>query len=51
MAGGADGPVVVAGDAENSKLVQVQSGQHFANLTPEELDLVKQWITSGALEK
>ncbi len=51
MAGGANGPVVVPGDAEGSKLVQVQSGQHFANLSAQALDLVKQWITAGALEK
>ena len=51
MAGAADGPVIVPGDAAGSKLVQVQSGQHFAVLTPEDLDLVKKWIAGGALEK
>ena len=51
MAGGADGPVVVPGDAEGSKLVQVQSGQHFAVLAPDALDLIKKWIAGGALEK
>ena len=38
---------------ENSLLVQKQSGEqpHFGQLSPEELDLVIQWITSGAPEK
>jgi len=33
-------------------LVQVQSGSqaHFGQLTPEELDLVIQWILAGAPE-
>ncbi len=51
MKGGKNGPVVIPGDSANSKLVQVQSSQHFMNLTPEELTLVKQWIDAGALEK
>jgi hypothetical protein len=29
----------------------VQSVQHFANLTPEELELVRQWIDANAPEK
>jgi nitrate/TMAO reductase-like tetraheme cytochrome c subunit len=49
MKGGSNGPVIVPGDTANSILFQVQStGNHFANLTPEELDIVKQWIDSGA---
>ncbi|MBI3738303.1 MAG: hypothetical protein HY258_04585, partial [Chloroflexi bacterium] len=51
MSGGKDGAVVLPGDSANSKLVQVQSSKHFVNLTVEELELVKQWIDSGALEK
>ncbi len=51
MAGGANGPVVVAGNIEGSKLVQVQSGEHFTVLSAEALDLVKKWIAGGALEK
>jgi hypothetical protein len=44
--------VITAGDSANSLLVQVQStGKHFANLSPEELAIVKQWIDAGALEK
>jgi hypothetical protein len=41
----------VPGDSANSLLVQIQSDKHFMNLLPEELDLVKAWIDSGALEK
>ena len=52
MKGGSDGPVIVPGDSANSKLFQVQSaGGHFANITPEELEIVKQWIDAGAPEK
>ncbi len=50
--GGKDGPVIIPGDSANSPLVQVQStGKHFANLTSDELEVVKQWIDSGAPEK
>jgi hypothetical protein len=31
--------------------VQVQSIQHFANLSAEELDLVSRWINANAPEK
>ncbi|RME91511.1 MAG: hypothetical protein D6770_00225 [Anaerolineae bacterium] len=51
MAGGQDGPVIIPGDSANSKLVQVQSAQHFANLGPDELKLVIEWIDAGAPEK
>jgi nitrate/TMAO reductase-like tetraheme cytochrome c subunit len=51
MAGGKDGAVIVPGDSAASKLVQVQSAKHFVNLSSEELELVRQWIDAGALEK
>ena len=52
MEGGQDGAVIVPGDSENSLLVQIQSaGKHFANLTAEELDVIRKWIDSGASEK
>ena len=52
MKGGKDGAVVVPGDSENSLLFQIQStGKHFANLTSEELENVKQWIDDGAPER
>jgi len=51
MNGGTDGTVIIAGNSADSKLFQIQSGKHFANLSPDELELVKQWIDSGATEK
>jgi cytochrome c5 len=51
MAGGADGAVIVSGDAEASLLVQVQRGEHFAKLSDDELQTVIDWIDAGALEK
>ncbi|MEO8356376.1 MAG: NapC/NirT family cytochrome c [Chloroflexota bacterium] len=52
MEGSSNGPVVVPGDSANSLLFQVQSaGGHFANLAADELEVIKQWIDSGAPEK
>lgn len=48
LAGSAQGAVIVPGDSQGSKLIEVQSGQHFANLTAEELKLVVEWIDAGA---
>jgi mono/diheme cytochrome c family protein len=52
MAGGQSGPAVVPGDPENSLLMIVQTGDtpHFSQLSPQELDLVIQWIEAGAPE-
>ncbi len=51
--GGDDGAVIVPGDPASSLLIQKQSGStpHFAQLTPEELALVTDWIKVGAPEK
>ena len=46
--GGKDGAVVIFNDSANSPLVKIQSAQHFANLSADELALVKQWIDAGA---
>jgi nitrate/TMAO reductase-like tetraheme cytochrome c subunit len=52
MQGGSKGPVIMPGNSASSLLVQIQStGKHFANLTPEELDLIRKWIDAGAPEK
>ncbi|MGE5251662.1 MAG: c-type cytochrome domain-containing protein, partial [Bacteroidota bacterium] len=51
MKGSQNGPVIIAGDSAGSKIVQVQSGTHFANLTADELALLIQWIDAGAPEK
>jgi len=51
MKGSDKGPVIVAGDSAGSKLVEVQSGTHFATFSAEELELVIQWIDAGAPEQ
>ena len=53
MTDGIDGPAVTSGNPDNSLLVQKVAGAqpHFAQLTPQELDLVKKWIAAGAPEK
>ena len=50
MAGGTNGPVVVPGDAASSLIVQVQSSQHFLNLSADDLGTLTLWIDSGAPE-
>jgi nitrate/TMAO reductase-like tetraheme cytochrome c subunit len=47
MKGGKNGAVITPNDSANSLLVKIQSAQHFANLSAEELALVKQWIDAG----
>jgi hypothetical protein len=51
MKGSSNGPVIIPGDSAHSKLVEIQSGSHFANLSAQELDAVKKWIDAGAPEK
>ena len=53
LQGGEDGPAIVPGDPNASLLVQIQSGEqpHFSQLSPQELDLITQWIVAGAPEK
>jgi hypothetical protein len=51
MKGGKNGLVITPGQPANSRLVEIQSNKHFANLTSEELALIKAWIEAGALEK
>jgi hypothetical protein len=52
MKGGNSGPVITAGDAANSLIVQKQqAGGHPGQLTPEELAQVIEWINAGAPEK
>jgi hypothetical protein len=44
--------VIIPGDANNSKLLQIQSaGGHPGQFTPEEIAQIKKWIDAGALEK
>jgi hypothetical protein len=51
MKGSDSGPVIIPGDSAQSELVKVQSIDHFANLSVQELEAVKQWIDSGAPEE
>jgi cytochrome b subunit of formate dehydrogenase/mono/diheme cytochrome c family protein len=51
MAGGDSGPVIISGDAEGSPLVQLMNaGEHMAQFSPEELEVITSWIDEGALE-
>lgn len=50
MQGSQNGNVILPGDSAGSKMVQVQTGQHFATFSPEELELVIQWIEASAPE-
>ncbi len=51
MAGSRSGPVVVPGDPEKSRILQVLQEGHFASLSAEEKDLLRAWIASGAPEQ
>ena len=51
LAGSTQGPVIIPGNVEQSRLVEVQNDDHFGKLTSNELELVKQWIAGGAPEK
>lgn len=52
MEGGDNGSVIMPGDPGASVLIQIQSGEnsHFGQFTPNEFELVSQWITAGAPE-
>jgi nitrate/TMAO reductase-like tetraheme cytochrome c subunit len=50
MAGSDNGPVIVAGDPDNSPLLSktLGAGSHFAKFTNQELDSIRIWIEEGA---
>jgi nitrate/TMAO reductase-like tetraheme cytochrome c subunit len=52
LEGNEEGPVLVPGDPNSSRMVQVQSGprDHFGQMLEEELEEIKQWIAAGAPE-
>jgi nitrate/TMAO reductase-like tetraheme cytochrome c subunit len=50
MKGGEDGAVIIPGDSANSLLVKIQSADHFANFTIDELNNFIKWIDAGAPE-
>ena len=49
--GSENGAVILAGNSANSRIVIVQSGDHFALFSPEELAAIIAWIEAGAPEK
>jgi len=52
LKGGKSGAAIVPGDSVNSLLVKIQQpGNHFGQLSPDELAQVIEWINAGALEK
>lgn len=52
LKGGDDGAVILPGDPDGSKLVQIQSaGGHPGQLSDDELAQIIEWIKNGALEK
>jgi mono/diheme cytochrome c family protein len=51
MAGSSSGPVVVPGDPDGSRLVEVQRGEHYTQLSEVELDRLIEWIANGATEQ
>jgi formate dehydrogenase gamma subunit len=51
LAGGNSGPGFVPGEADNSLIyTRQEAGDHPGQLSPEELDLLREWINSGAPE-
>ena len=50
MAGNRGGPVIEPGDPDNSFILEVQSEEHYANLTPDQMQLLTDWIAAGAPE-
>jgi mono/diheme cytochrome c family protein len=51
MAGSSSGPVVLPGDPEGSRIVEVQRGEHYAQLSELELGRLIEWIAGGAPEQ
>ncbi|MGB7093941.1 MAG: c-type cytochrome domain-containing protein, partial [Anaerolineales bacterium] len=51
--GSESGAVIIAGDPENSLILVIQTSEdpHFAQLTSDELELLKNWIADGAPEE
>jgi cytochrome b subunit of formate dehydrogenase len=50
--GAQDGPVIIPGNVEGSKLIVIQSANdHPGQFSVDELTLIKNWIAAGALEK
>lgn len=50
MAGSDSGPVIVPGDPDGSRIVEKQRSEHYVNLSEADLQLLIEWIASGAPE-
>lgn len=50
LAGSDNGPVIVPGETENSKILSILADGHFAHLDDETFALLEQWIATGAPE-
>jgi hypothetical protein len=50
MAGSINGPIIVPGSPEESRVVEVLQAGHFAELTDHQIELLIEWIASGAPE-
>jgi mono/diheme cytochrome c family protein len=50
MEGSEDGPVIVPGSPDESKILEVLEEGHFGQLTDDQMDLLRQWIEAGAPE-
>jgi hypothetical protein len=50
LTGSENGPVVIAGDPEQSRMLQVLTEGHFARVTDHQLELLTRWIRNGAPE-
>jgi cytochrome b subunit of formate dehydrogenase len=51
LAGGNSGPGLIPGDPDNSLIITIQeAGDHPGQLTPQELELLREWIAEGAVE-
>ena len=42
--------MIEPGDPANSYILEVQSEEHYANLTPDQLQILSDWIAAGAPE-
>ena len=51
MAGSASGPVIVPGDPDGSRIVEVLREGHFAQLSETELSRLIEWIANGVPER
>ncbi|MEW6578967.1 MAG: hypothetical protein AB1435_07205, partial [Chloroflexota bacterium] len=48
LAGGESGPVIVPGSPDESLILTVLKGGHFARLSDEQMALLEAWIAAGA---